>query len=348
MSGVRDEAGRPAAAPDGARRGHSGGARRGVGRALLRLAWKCSLLGALVAVAVVGVFLLPLSDDHSYLLADRDKRAAAARARSPKIVLVGGSNLAFSVDSGLLEARTGRPVVNMGVNAGLGLDYMLAEVAPLLRPGDTVVLAPEYQLLACGCADGAVILSLLDVDRTAAASLDASSVRPVARATLAYVRDKLYRIRAWHGLTAVPFGPPYVREAFDARGDILDSMRGRGESAAGGTVEGRIDIGDGRLAEATRTLLAGFAARADAAGVAFLVAFPPLPEREFRRQERAFLRLESELTASLGSRVISRLPEYVFPDAEFLDTVYHLRLAGRRVRTERLLADLARARERGS
>ncbi|QIK36797.1 hypothetical protein GWK36_00935 [Caldichromatium japonicum] len=74
------------------------------------------------------------------------KRAHAKALPSPKVLVLAGSNALFSLDSGLLEADWGRPVVNLGVNAALGLDYLLRTAEPLLQPGDLVVMPLEYPL----------------------------------------------------------------------------------------------------------------------------------------------------------------------------------------------------------
>ena len=42
------------------------------------------------------------------------------------------------------ERHTGRRCVNMGLFAGLGLPFMFGEARDGLRPGDVVVLSPEY------------------------------------------------------------------------------------------------------------------------------------------------------------------------------------------------------------
>ena len=68
---------------------------------------------------------------------------------SPKIVLVGGSNLSMGLDCARIEKAFKRPVMNMGLHGGLGLGYMLAEVRPYIRSGDFVVLAPEYTHYHC-------------------------------------------------------------------------------------------------------------------------------------------------------------------------------------------------------
>jgi hypothetical protein len=80
-----------------------------------------------------------------YLAVSIDKHHLLVQQPSRRIVFVGGSNLAFGLDSAEIERALGYHPINMGLDAGLGLDFMLQEVEPFLKPGDVVVLSPEYE-----------------------------------------------------------------------------------------------------------------------------------------------------------------------------------------------------------
>jgi hypothetical protein len=76
------------------------------------------------------------------------KLAAAERLRGrEKVLLVGGSATMFGVDSAQLAEHLGKPVVNLGVNAGLGTYAVPELVDNVLEPGDLVVMPLEYRLL---------------------------------------------------------------------------------------------------------------------------------------------------------------------------------------------------------
>jgi len=82
--------------------------------------------------------------EYSYNLAIIDKQRILANTKSPKIVLAGGSNLAFGIDSESIQQRFNRPVVNMGLHADLGLGRILDNISPFLNSGDILLIAPEY------------------------------------------------------------------------------------------------------------------------------------------------------------------------------------------------------------
>ena len=113
----------------------------GVRRLVIRLA----ILGA--AILLTGLLIGMRSDqaaDDSYLAAVLEKDRIIRNTPSPKIILVGGSNLAFGIDSRMMQDSLGLNVVNMGLYAKLGLKYMLAQVRPYIQRGDVVVVVPEY------------------------------------------------------------------------------------------------------------------------------------------------------------------------------------------------------------
>jgi hypothetical protein len=74
------------------------------------------------------------------------KLQAAEQITVPKVLVVAGSNAMFGIDSKQLSEYWQRPTINMAVNAGLGLDYILAQAQKVARRGDILVLPLEYAL----------------------------------------------------------------------------------------------------------------------------------------------------------------------------------------------------------
>ena len=72
------------------------------------------------------------------------KQRLIAGTPSPKVVVLGGSNVAFGIDSRRMADSLHLPVVNAGLHAGLGLKFIMDANTPLLRKGDVLVIMPEY------------------------------------------------------------------------------------------------------------------------------------------------------------------------------------------------------------
>jgi hypothetical protein len=72
------------------------------------------------------------------------KRAYAEQVKSPKLVIFAGSNARFSHRCETIEAMSGIPCVNFGIGRGIGIDYLLANLEPVLKKGDVVYMPFEY------------------------------------------------------------------------------------------------------------------------------------------------------------------------------------------------------------
>src|SRR6266404_6337581 len=72
------------------------------------------------------------------------KRSYAERIVSPKLVIFAGSNARFSHRCETIEMKLGVPCVNFGIGRGIGIDYLLAKLTPVLHAGDVVYMPFEY------------------------------------------------------------------------------------------------------------------------------------------------------------------------------------------------------------
>lgn len=103
-------------------------------------------LASLTLYALVFGFLVhkPLTID---VIADllRRKVDYAERIGSPKLVVFAGSNARFSHRCETIEQVLALPCANFGVARGIGLDYLLGDLEPVLRRGDIVYMPLEYE-----------------------------------------------------------------------------------------------------------------------------------------------------------------------------------------------------------
>ena len=66
---------------------------------------------------------------------------------SPRLLIVGGSGAHYTIDSDLLQQKLGIPVVNLGLDGPIGLNVILPSILEQVKPGDIVLLIPEYLIL---------------------------------------------------------------------------------------------------------------------------------------------------------------------------------------------------------
>ena len=78
----------------------------------------------MITVGIV-VFALPPVYDNTFIGELGEKYDRLNSIDEPKIVIVGGSSVAFGIDSELMEEKLGMKVVNFGLYANLGTKLML-------------------------------------------------------------------------------------------------------------------------------------------------------------------------------------------------------------------------------
>lgn len=318
-------------------------------RDALRLGAKAlSVVALCAAVAFAIVAFIPEGNDYAEATLLKHERLASFDG--PKVVLVGGSNLAFGIDTLQMQDETGCPVVNMGMNGYFGVRYMLEEVRPSMRPGDTVVVALEYDSFfkpVDGTASN--LLLIVKANPQAFAYLSPRQQLDVLAATPYVAQEKLLRL-----IRGVAFG---LRDALGGDDDepaTEEEMTMEIETLSGFNAEGDLvsHLGvtwpyahEQGIDPATPVdpqivgLLAAFSADMEARGVRVMVSYTPLM-RSFYDEHRAGIDNIHRLLTEAGLTVPSAPTAYVYDESFFFDTVFHVNAEGRALRSERLAADI--------
>jgi len=313
-----------------------------------RLVHRAVLLGVIV-VAVEAILLVsplnPAEGKATFPAAWGDKHALATAPGEHRIILAGGSNVAFGVDSTLIERSTGRSTVNLGLHAGIGLSMMLNEVSDVARRGDLVVVIPEYEQFFGDLVDGGLAaIQILQANWSALAYVSTwyqwrNLSRDVVMANRLAAMNRLDQakrlIRGMRPATpALAVRKVYDREAFDSRGDLTAHLALPTNPEAVLTGIGRLS---GELNARALVVLEHAADRVSSRGGHFVIVFPAVAESYWSVNHD---RIES-VAASMPSRWTRTSPsEWVYHDPLFYDTPYHLARQGRNRRTLQLLAVL--------
>jgi hypothetical protein len=113
---------------------------------LLNFILKITTLITLIILTIGGIIKVKNDIEENYFASIFDKHKYAQSIQKPKIILAGGSNLAFGIASDSIEKNLKRPVVNLGIYVGFGLDFILRETLSEVKNGDLVILSIEYYL----------------------------------------------------------------------------------------------------------------------------------------------------------------------------------------------------------
>jgi hypothetical protein len=292
----------------------------------------CVLASSFLLLLVAQMIIMSNFAHDDRLGSVTDKHRRLQELASPRLILVGGSNLAYGVNSERLAQLTGRNVVNMSVQGSLGARFMIAEVAENLRAGDVVYVALEYEHFFRLPVDGeSTLLRLLTVNPELF-----RYVTPAQIAKLVPVVPEVLKENA-ESLAFQVINPlrkrPNLRFQFDQYGDFVGH-----KDRAGPPLRLGRPARDWHLQHELVPLLADFERKASVAGARVVFGYPSVAQS--LASQSMVTQVESALA---GMKVAGRPADFTYPDSYFYDTGYHLLYAHRDERTDRLASDLMRA-----
>lgn len=321
---------------------------------VVRFLAKCGLLAAAICLSgfLISRYDTRVSDDN-YLAAVLEKDRLIRTTPSPKMVLVGGSNLAFGIDSRMMQDSLNVNVVNMGLYAYLGLRYMLAQVRPYIQRGDIVVVVPEYDQFYGKFSEGdmTVNTALLYAprDRIGDFVKSYSIVDVVLRPRVENIR------RSFLTATADLFGvrnkyfppdtnPVYNRHSFNSYGDVVSHIGKKSMNPDSIFVKELPSLKE--FSERALDELNDIGDVASARGAHAYFLFPSYIDRSYAINTAAIAGLRQTLTKDMRIPILGTPKDFVYPANRFFDTRYHLNELGREPRTVKMIEILRAARAR--
>ena len=304
------------------------------------LTWLAAALAllALPAVLLGWGFLLPAQYGDTFMGELKYKVRYLDEAPGPRIVLVGGSGVAFGVDSALMERELpGYTVVNFGMYAALGTTVMLDLSQELIRSGDIVILIPEQQAQTLsGFFDPAVMWQGAD----GAWEL----LRSVPRQYLGQMAGQFPRFAADKCAAVLQGRPPqgsgvYRRDAFNAAGDVVSPLCARNVMEGGYDPNTPIRFDAELLSDEFVRRVGAYAQAAEDKGALLWYAFCPMNALavEGTAGPDSFF---DAVQSRLGLPVIGDPNASVLDAGWFYDTNFHLNSSGKTVYTRLLVRNI--------
>lgn len=294
---------------------------------------KLFLLFVIVSLPLV-LCLLTISPQftHEYNASFIDKMKRLESISEPKIVLVSNSNLAFGIQSDLIEDAFGMPVVNLGLHGGLGNAFN--ERMPLfnITSGDIIVIShldysdddkisdPELALLTVeNYFHYWKIFRLKDLPRIISA-LPRYSAKCLYRFFLK--RDK------------APSNPTcYARNAFNEYGDnIFPRNIEAGESEP--------YLRHPKVNNICMSRINKLYEYCKAKGATVVISGAPILSGLEGFDLDEYRQFQKEVECRAACSVISDFTDYIFDKKYFYGGALHMTNDGARLRTEQLIKDL--------
>lgn len=305
---------------------------------------KITLFLAIQFVIAFAVLLMRPADPQGFFAAAIDKHERANQQSGPRLLLIGGSNLAFGIASDVLQRRIAYRPVNLALTAGLGLDYILNEARSLVRNRDVVIVSLEYEHFLKDHTSPSHVQLLLEARPESAKHFSASQLKTLLDDGLVYAHNHFRK--ALHGAIRSNARSVYRRSAFNQFGDVighheLSSLYAGYLKANPRELQRvksqRIDgVYLGRIIKRLNT----FARTCRQRGSRVYLTYPPLADDAYAIWQQKIETIQQQLKQQLEFPTLLNPDEVVYPAAEFFDTCYHLNARCKSIRTQLLAESL--------
>ena len=302
------------------------------------------LLLTLLVLAAANIWLVTQYRQRnmdSFLAAYLDKSKALAETKSPKIIIVGGSSAVFGYRSNLIQQRTGLPVVNTGLQGGVGIRFYLNAIEPYIGEGDIILISPEYHNFTNHFSGPDTLLQLLIIDpaslRYISSLEEVLKLIKVIPAVHTQAIKNLVLDDYFHCKTCFKEEAIYFRAAFDQNGDYIF---GKVEPEYTSTPF-IVDVSASRKNYQDQiNVLNRFAAYARSKGAQVVLAYPPTTRFGNAATADYLAALDATLRRELTFPVVGTPADSQFDSLFMFDTYYHLNANGSVIHTNRVLDEL--------
>lgn len=305
-----------------------------------KLIQACLIIATLVALVLGSVFIAIKPDPKHYYQGSMLKLDLLKNTPSPRIIITGGSNVAFGIDSELIEEYFQLPVINHGLVVGLGVTP-IKELRDYIKPGDVIVISLEYYNFSNSASFYGFPEYLADWIEFSPERIKYLNhpLREAPSMINIILQRKLNRQLNFYlyGQSLEEMRGLYTGDQFNSYGDFIGHLNldPESQSAIGSSAYPLTTLDE------AYTFLADFNQYALAHGAR--VFYEPQPNRYTNCEATGDKELDNfyrTLQRKTSIRVLTSSDQLCMPDEYFFDTPYHLNATGREFRTQRLIRNL--------
>lgn len=303
---------------------------------------KLAILGGIFLLSLFSVFnlhrvIVGAQYQQGYQASVIDKVNRLASIEEPKIILVGNSNVAFGIQSELIEAAFDMPVVNLGLHGGLG-NALHEQIAKLnINKGDVVIICHSSFSKDDSIQNPSLAWTVYDYH---AQLLPMFRAKDILNMTYAYPDYFRKTTDLWISKEGnQDSGGSYSRNAFNEYGDVVCRPAEKQLVIDEFFQKNLITVPeiDSRCVSRINKLNRYVSNK----GARLVVAGYPIAYGEYATfTYEDFDGFQRELEKRLDCPVISKYSDYFYPYEYFYDTILHLTEDGARARTQQLVSDL--------
>ena len=267
--------------------------------------------------------------NNHYLRAIQDKQNLLNKTPSPRIVLVGGSNLALGIESEQFKKKLNLNPINLGLHADLGYEYMIKSIIPGIKENDIIILIPEYEYILEKEFRTKELLMAYTIERKSFSFYNYYEQLNIA--SLSFFGQIQRNIRQrYNGYEAYPIDTIYNRAGFNAFGDLVNyysferTNKHAFEKICFFTVKQNkyFEFNDLLISEAKRKKAKVY------------LTYPCLPKSVYCK--KSVDSYKEAINEKYKSIIIGSPEDFIFDDSLFFDSRYHMTQEGKIKRTAKL------------
>ena len=307
--------------------------------------WICTalLLLLLPALLYFAASSLPEIYQDSYYAELSPMTEKIYQTEGKRLILVGGSNVAFGVDAPLLEQLLREKgfdytVCPYGLYAAVGTSAMLSLSEDALREGDAVVLAIEPASDTLSTYFGATaFLKCAEKDKSLLVHLNRAQKQRAIGNYLPYIQEKYGIVQSGDLPRA---DGVYAKAAFDESCNLVYPRPGN-IMTLGYDTSAPIDLLHLTIEPAFAAQVNAYREKAEKKGAAVFMSFSPMNRSAVvGNPEDGLAAYFTLCNETFDCPLISDPNDYLLDSGWFYDNNFHLNTAGARVRTYHLAQDL--------
>lgn len=314
---------------------------------MLRKIGICLILLLLVpGILLAAELSLPEMYSETYYAELSEMVQHLKNADGHRLIPVGGSSVAFGLDTKLLEQYLEEmgysyTVCPMGLYAAVGSSVMLDLTEQELRSGDIVVLTFEATDETVSDYFGAkAFWKCAESSPSLLTALSPEKLSALVGAYPGYLQER-YAIKN-SGDDPQPEGV-YARSSFDDNCNLTYPRKGN-TMLLGYDPANRIDLDGISIAPEFADRANRFIDTAQKKGATVFLSFAPMNRASMENTaEEAVYGFFEQMHSTFHCPVISNPNDYILDSGWFYDSNFHLNTAGAELRTQRLAADLLAA-----
>lgn len=296
------------------------------------------LSGISIIILIAGLYVIPdKMVKYTILGALPEKHKHLESIPGKKIILIGGSNVSFGIDSKIISDTFHIPVVNMGVHAGLGLEFILNDIKNYIKKGDVIVLMPEYEHFYTDNYYGEMELVsyIFDVDKSAQKTIEPQQWQHLIKYLPTYSAKKIKNYIPSLLSKSSPVVDIYHKESFNEYGDAYLHWTLPNQPF----LEAKQNTGKEQLNTIVIEKIKSFKQLANTNGCPFYI-FPPVIDKiSYDHQSTMINKITEELKNNQIAFEVNPL-NYRYEKDLFFNSYYHLNKKGVEIRTLQFIQEL--------